>query len=45
MDLPMMILTQAPALTQLADTRALMQRVQAAAERDWEREMASDTED
>lgn len=45
MDLPRTILEQTPARTQIADTRALMQRVQAAAERDWEKEMATETED
>lgn len=45
MDLPTMILEQTPARTQLADARALMQRVQAAAERDWEKEMATEPED
>ena len=40
MDLPTLILTQIPTRTRLADTRALMQRVQAAAEREWERELA-----
>ena len=39
-DLPTMILRQVPTRTRLADTRALMQRVQAAAEREWERELA-----
>lgn len=39
-DLPMLILTQIPTRTRLADTRALMQRVQAAAEQEWERELA-----
>ena len=34
-----MILTQLPSRTALADTRALMQRVQAAAEQAWEREL------
>ncbi|HEX6925067.1 MAG TPA: hypothetical protein VF167_06535 [Longimicrobiaceae bacterium] len=38
-DLPTQILTQSPARTRLADTRALIQRVQAAAEREWEREV------
>jgi hypothetical protein len=39
-DLPTLILTQIPTRTKLADTRALMQRVQAAAEQEWERELA-----
>ena len=39
-DLPTLILTQVPTRTRLADTRALMQRVQAAAEQEWERELA-----
>jgi hypothetical protein len=39
-DLPALILMQVPARTKLADTRALMQRVQAAAEQEWEREVA-----
>ena len=39
-DLPTLILMQVPARTKLADTRALMQRVQAAAEQEWEREVA-----
>jgi hypothetical protein len=38
-DLPRQILAQVPSRTQLADTRALMQRVQAAAEQAWEREI------
>ena len=38
-DLPTMILTQITTRTRLADTRALMQRVQAAAEQEWEREL------
>lgn len=38
-DIPTLILTQVPSRTQLADTRALMQRVQAAAEQAWEREI------
>jgi hypothetical protein len=37
-DLPTLILTQVPTRTRLADTRALMQRVQAAAEQAWEKE-------
>lgn len=40
LDLPTLILTQVPSRTLLADTRALMQRVQAAAEREWERELS-----
>ena len=38
-DLPVLILTQIPTRTRLADTRALMQLVQAAAEQEWEREV------
>ena len=40
-DLPTLILTQVSSRTRLADTRALMQRVQAAAEQAWEREVNS----
>ena len=40
LDLPTLILTQIATRTRLADTRALMQRVQAAAEQEWERELA-----
>jgi hypothetical protein len=40
-DLPTLILTQVATRTRLADTRALMQRVQAAAEQAWEREVNS----
>lgn len=40
-DLPTLILTQVSTRTRLADTRALMQRVQAAAEQAWEREVNS----
>lgn len=38
-DLPTIILTQIATRTRLADTRALMQRVQAVAEQEWEREV------
>lgn len=44
MDLPTHILTQLSTRTRLADTRALMQRVQAAAEQAWEREMRNSEE-
>ena len=42
-DIPTLMLTQVPSRTQLADTRALMQRVQAAAEQAWEREVTLKT--
>jgi hypothetical protein len=43
-DLPTLILTQIPTRTRLADTRALMQLVQAVAEQEWEREINEEAE-
>jgi hypothetical protein len=43
-DLPTLILTQIPTRTRLADTRALMQLVQAVAEQEWEREINEEVE-